>query len=147
MALVSGLVAVLRIVPLGDKVALRETVWRVLSASLTPAGSSVEEMLEESLRGGHPAGPVRSGGCSSQSLAAWPSRRPGAWCSSSSLTPPQDRENCHASGNMFVLFGGFKPVALCNLFFVKSNEISFSFTERTTESVWVGATPAGDFGP
>ena len=36
MALVPGLVATLRIVPLGDKVALGETVWRVLSASLTP---------------------------------------------------------------------------------------------------------------
>jgi len=36
MALVLGLVAVLRIVPLGDKVALGETMWRVLSASLTP---------------------------------------------------------------------------------------------------------------
>ena len=51
MALVPGLVAVLRIVPLGDKVALGETMWRVLSASSTPAWSSVEEMLEESLRG------------------------------------------------------------------------------------------------
>ena len=36
MALVPGLVAVLRIVPPGDNVALGEMVWRVLSASLTP---------------------------------------------------------------------------------------------------------------
>ena len=36
MVLVLGLVAVLRIVPHGDKVALEETAWRVLSASLTP---------------------------------------------------------------------------------------------------------------
>ena len=36
MALVPGLVAVLRIVPPGNKVALGETVWRVLSASSTP---------------------------------------------------------------------------------------------------------------
>ena len=36
MALVPGLVAVLRIVPPGNKVALGETAWRVLSASLTP---------------------------------------------------------------------------------------------------------------
>ena len=49
MALVPGLVAVLRIFPPGNKVALGETVWRVLSASLTPVGSSVEEMLEENL--------------------------------------------------------------------------------------------------
>ena len=66
MALVPGLVAVLRIVPPGNKVALGETVQRVLSASLPPARSLVEETLEESLRGEHPAGPVRSGGCSSQ---------------------------------------------------------------------------------
>ena len=36
MALVPGLVAVLRIVPPGNKVALGETVWRVLSVSSTP---------------------------------------------------------------------------------------------------------------
>ena len=36
MALVPGLVAVLRIVPPGDNVALGEMVWRVLSTSLTP---------------------------------------------------------------------------------------------------------------
>ena len=36
MALVPSLVAVLRIVPPGNKVALGETVWRVLSASSTP---------------------------------------------------------------------------------------------------------------
>ena len=36
MALAPGLVAVLRIVPLGDKVALGDMEWRVLSASLTP---------------------------------------------------------------------------------------------------------------
>ena len=36
MALVPGLVAVLRIVPPSNKVALRETVRRVLSASSTP---------------------------------------------------------------------------------------------------------------
>ena len=36
MALVLGLVAVLRIAPPDNKVALGETVWRVLSASSTP---------------------------------------------------------------------------------------------------------------
>ena len=36
MALVPGLVAVLRIVPPGNNIALGEMVWRVLSASLTP---------------------------------------------------------------------------------------------------------------
>src|SRR6185312_14894335 len=80
-----------------------------------PAGSSVEEMLEESLRGGHPAGPVRSGGYSSQALVAWSSCWPRTWCSSSALAAPQDRENWHAGGNAFVLFDGFEPVTLCNL--------------------------------
>ena len=65
MALVPGPVAVFRIVPPGDKVALGEAVRRALSASSTPAWSSVEETLEEGLRGKNPAGPVRSGGCSS----------------------------------------------------------------------------------
>ena len=63
MALAPGLAAVLRIVPPGNKVALGETVRRALSASSTPAWSLVEEMLGESLRGKHPAGPVRPGGC------------------------------------------------------------------------------------
>ena len=36
MALVPGLVAILRIVPLGDNVALGEMVQRVLSVSSTP---------------------------------------------------------------------------------------------------------------
>ena len=45
MASTPGLVAVLRIVPLGDNVALGEMVQRVLSASLTPARSSMEEMI------------------------------------------------------------------------------------------------------
>ena len=53
MAMVPGLVAVLRIISPGNKVALGETV------------SLVEETLEENLRGEHPARPVRPGGCSS----------------------------------------------------------------------------------
>ena len=118
MALVPGLVAVFRIVALGD---------------VAPAGSLVEEMLEESLRGGHPAGAVRSGGFSSQSLAAWPSRQPGARCFSSSLTPPQDRENCHAGGNVFVPFDGFAPVTLCNLYLHLSNNVPFLFYEENDQ--------------
>ena len=54
MALAPGWAAVLCIVPPGDEVALGETVRRALS--------SVEETLEEGLRGERPAGPVRSGG-------------------------------------------------------------------------------------
>ena len=38
MALMPCLVAVLCIVPPGDKVALGETAWRVVSTSLTPRG-------------------------------------------------------------------------------------------------------------
>jgi len=115
MALVPGLVAVLRIVALGDKVALGEMMWRVLSASLTPhmffgGGDARRKLARRASRWTRTVW-----GCSPQSLATWPSCQPGAWCSSSSLTPPQDRENCHASGNVFVLFDGFKPVALCNL--------------------------------
>ena len=71
MVLALGLVAVLRIVPPGDNVAFGEMVQRVLSASLPPVRSSVEEKLEESLREGHPFGPVRSGDRLSQSRAAW----------------------------------------------------------------------------
>ena len=112
----------------------------MLSASLTPPRSSVEETLDESLRGGHYAGPVRSGGCSSQSRAAWPSRRPRTRCSSSALTPPQDRENCHAGGNAFVLFDGFKPVTLCNLCSQRSMK-SPSSSRRGRPKVYGWAPP------
>ena len=135
MALVPGLVAVLRIVPLGGKVALRETVWRVLSASSAPrmvfGGGDARRKLAR--RASHWTRAVR--GCSPQSLAAWPSRQPGAWCSSSSHTPPQDRENCHASGNAFVLFDGFALVTLCNLYLHGAIKSPFPFTGRMTEGI------------
>ena len=67
MALVPGLVAILRIVPFGDNVALREVVQRVLSASLTPrkvfGGGDARRKLAR-----------RASRCSLQSLAAWPLR-------------------------------------------------------------------------
>jgi len=115
MALVPGLVAVLRIVPPGDKVALGETVWRALSASSTPrmvfgGGDARRKLARRASRW-----TCAVWGLFLASLAAWPSRQPGARCFSSSLTPTQDRENCHAGGNAFVLFDGFKPVALCSL--------------------------------
>ena len=47
----------------------------------------------------------------------------GARCLSSSLVPPQDRENCHTGGNVFVSFDGFAPVTLCNLYL--SNKVPF----------------------
>ena len=68
-----GVINALRTVPVGDKVALGEVVSRELFTSLTPAKSSVEESLEEGLRGGHSSRPVRSGDCFScfpSSLAA-----------------------------------------------------------------------------
>ena len=116
MALVPGWVAVLRIVPPGDKVALGETVRRVLSASSTPrvvfgGGDARRKLARRASRWTRAAR-----GLSLASLAAWPSCQPGARCLSSSFAPPQDRENCHAGGNMFVLFDGFAPVTLCNLY-------------------------------
>ena len=116
MALVPSLVAVLRIVPPGNKVALGETVRRVMSASSTPrivfGGGDARRKLER-----------RASRCSCEawglflaSLAAWPSRQPGTRCFSSSLAPPQDRENCHLGGNVFVPFDGFAPVTLCKLY-------------------------------
>ena len=115
MALVPGLVAVLRIVPPGNKVALGETARWALSASSTPrvvfgGGDARRKLARRASRWAREVW-----GLFLASLAAWPSRQPGAQCFSSSLTPPQDRENYHASGNAFVLVDGFKPVALCNL--------------------------------
>jgi len=116
MALVPGLVAVLRVVPPGNKVALGEMVWRVLSASSTPrivfGGGDARRKLAR--RASHWIRAVW--GLLLASLAAWPSHQPGAWCFASSLTPPQDKENCHAGGNVFVFFDGLAPVTLCNLY-------------------------------
>ena len=116
MAMVPGPVAVLRIVPPGDKVALGETVWRVLSASLTPrmvfgGGDARRKLARSASRWTREVW-----GLFLASLAAWPSCQPGARGLSSPLAPPEDRENCHAGGNVFVPFDGFAPVTLCNLY-------------------------------
>ena len=116
MALVPGLVAVLSIVPSGDNVALGEMVWRVLSASSTPhrvfgGGDARRKLARRASRWTRAVW-----GLFLASLAAWPSRQPGAWCFSSSLDPSQDRENCHTGGNVFVPFNGFTLVTLCNLY-------------------------------
>ena len=116
MALAPGLASVFRIVtPPGDKVALGETVRRALSASSTPrmvfGGGDARRRLARKA----PRWTRAVWGLFLASLAAWPSRQPGARCFSSSLAPPQDRENCHAGGNAFVPFDGFRPVTLCNL--------------------------------
>ena len=115
MALVPGLVAVLRIVPPSDNVALGEMVWRVLSASLTPrrvfgGGDARRKLARRASRWTREVY-----GLLLASLAAWPLCQPGDRCLSSPLAPPQDGENCHAGGNVFVLFDGFEPVTLCNL--------------------------------
>jgi len=116
MVLMPGSAAVLRVVPPGDKVALGETVWRVLSASSTPrmvfgGGDARRELARRASRWTRVVW-----GLLLASLAAWLLSQPGARCLSSSLAPPQDRENCHAGGNVFVPFDGSVPVTLCNLY-------------------------------
>ena len=123
MALVPGWAAVLCIIPQGDEVALGETVRRALSASSTPrivfgGGDARRRLARRASRWTRAAW-----GLLLASLAAWPLRQPRAWCLFSSLAPPQDRENCHAGGNVFVSFDGFAPVTLCNLYL--SNKVPF----------------------
>jgi len=116
MALVPGWAAVLCIVPPGDEVALGETVRRALSASSTPrvvfgGGDARRRLARRASRWTREVwGPLLA------SLAASLLRQLRARCLSSSLAPPQDRENCHAGGNVFVSFDGFAPATLCNLY-------------------------------
>ena len=116
MALVPGLAAVLRIVPPGDEVALGETVRRALSASSTPRMVFGGEDARRRLARKTSRGTCVVWGLLLASLAASLLRQLGAWCLSSQLAPPQDRENCHVGGNVFVSFDGFAPVTLCNLY-------------------------------
>ena len=116
MTLVPGLVAVLHVVPPGDKVALGETVRRALSASSTPrvafgGGDARRRLARKASRWTRVVW-----GLVLASLAASLWRRLRARCLSSSLAPPQDRENCHVGGNVFVSFDGSAPVTLCNLY-------------------------------
>jgi hypothetical protein len=116
MALVPGWAAVLCIVPPGDEVSLGETVQRALSASSTPrvvfgGGDARRRLARKASRWTRAVW-----GLFLASLAAWPLRQPGARCLSSSLAPPQDRENCHVGGNVFVSSDGLAPVTLCNLY-------------------------------
>ena len=130
MALVPGWAAVLRIVPPGDKVALGETVRRALSASSTPrvvfgGGDARRRLARRASRWTREVwGPLLA------SLAASLLRQLRARCLSSSLAPPQDRENCHAGGNVFVSFDGFAPATLCNLYLHLSNKIPFLLYEE-----------------
>jgi len=116
MALAPGLAAVLCIVPPGSKVALGETVRRALSASSTPrvvfgGGDARRRLARKASRWTRVVW-----GLVLVSLAASLLRQLGTRCLSSSLAPPQDRENCHVGGNVFVSFDGSAPVTLCNLY-------------------------------
>src|SRR6185437_7341648 len=125
MALVPGWAAVLCIVPPGDEVALGETVRRALSASSTPrivfgGGDARRRLARKASRWTRVVwGPVLA------SLAASLLRQLRARCLSLSLAPPQDRENCHVGGNVFVSFDGFAPVTVCNLYSYLSNKVPF----------------------
>ena len=125
MALAPGPAAVLRIVSPGNKVALGETVRMVLSASSTPrmvfgGGDARRKLVRRASRWTRAVW-----GLFLASLAAWPLRQPRARCFSSSLTSPQDRENCHVWGNVFVSFDGFAPATVCNLYLHLSNKVPF----------------------
>ena len=125
MALAPGLVAVLRIVPLGNKVALGETVRRALSTSSTPRMVFGGEDARRRLARKASRGTRVVWGLLLASLAASLLRQLGARCLSSPLAPPQDRENCHVGGNVFVSFDGFAPVTICNLYLYLSNKVPF----------------------
>ena len=125
MALVPGWAAVLCIVPPGDEVALGETVRRALSASSTPRMVFGGEDARRRLARITSRGTRVVWGLLLASLAASLLRQLGARCLSSSLAPPQDRENCHVGGNVFVSFDGFAPVTLCNLYLYLSNKVPF----------------------
>ena len=116
MALAPGPVAVFRIVPPGDKVALGETVRRALSASSTPRVVFGGEDARRRLARKASRGTRVVWGLLLASLAASLLRQLGARCLSSPLASPQDRENCHVGGNVFVSFDGFASVTLCNLY-------------------------------
>ena len=125
MALAPGQAAVFRIVPPGDKVALGETVRRALSASSTPrvvfgAGDARRRLARKASRWTRVVW-----GLVLASLAASLLHQLGARCLSSLLASPQDRENCHVGGNVFVSFDGFVPVTVCNLYLHLSNKVPF----------------------
>ena len=99
------------------------TVRRALSASSTPrvvfGGGDARRKLARRAS----CWTRKAWGMFLASLAAWPSLRPVVQCLSSPLAPPQDRENCHVGGNVFVSFGGFAPVTVCNLYLYLSNKV------------------------
>ena len=122
-------------VPPGNKVALGETVRRVLSASSTPrmvfgGGDARRRLARKASRGTRVVW-----GLLLASLAASLLHQLGARCLSSSLAPPQDRENCHAGGNVFVSFDSFVPVT-CNTRFIKEHKPSNHIRARIKSHVY-----------
>ena len=111
--------------PPGDKVALGETVRRALSASLTPRVVFGGEDARRRLARKASCGTRVVWGLLLASLAASLLRQLGARCLSLLLASPQDRENCHVGGNVFVSFDGFAPVTVCNLYLHLSNKVPF----------------------
>ena len=125
MALVPGWTAVFRIVPPGDKVALGETVRRALSASSTPrmvfgGGDARRRLARKASRWTRVVWGLVLASLAASLLCQLRARR-----LSSSLAPPQDRENCHVDGNVFVSSDGFAPVTVCNLYSYLSNKVPF----------------------
>ena len=121
--------------PPGNKVALGETVRRALSASSTPrivfgGGDARRKLARRASRWTREVW-----GLLLASLAAWPLRQPGVRCLSSPLAPPQDRENRHVGGNVFVSFDGFAPVTLCNFCLHRAIKFPFSLSERMIEGI------------
>ena len=125
MALAPGLAAVFRIVPPGDKVALGETVRRALSVCSTPRMVFDGDDARKRLARKTSRGTRVVWGLLLASLAASLLRQLGARYLSSPLAPPQDRENCHIGGNVFVSFDGFAPVTVCYLYSYLSNKVPF----------------------
>ena len=112
---VRGFVVVHRTIPVGDKVALRETVSRVMSASLTTrkvfgGGEARRKLARRASLRAHAIWGLLLVILSSLVAMSAKTRR-----SLSALAPPQDIKDCHVGGNAFVPFDGFEPVTLCNI--------------------------------
>ena len=107
---------------------IRPGPTRLQCSSYSTASATVPPAQHCSTR---PTGPLKAGmshvvwGLVLASLVASLLRQLGARCLSSPLAPPQDRENCHVGGNVFVSFDGFVPVTVCNLYSYLSNKVPF----------------------
>ena len=109
-----GFAVVLRIVLIGDKMALGEVASEGAIRQLDPPQGLWWRRPEESLREGHPFGPVQSGDCFS-CFSRSPAEMSAKDLVSFTGGCPKDRKSCHVGGNAFVSFDGLEPIALCNL--------------------------------